>query len=188
MKKTIEDAVIFATQAHRGMKRKAKGRAYILHPLEVMVIVSALTEDEDVLAAAVLHDTVEDTSVTLEDITREFGERVSVLVAAESEDKHREVAAKDSWVSRKQETISHLQNASRETRLICLGDKLANLREMARDHKVLGDALWERFHQNDPAMHAWYYRSVFEILEKEFGDAAAIREYRSLLREVFGDK
>ncbi len=72
----IESAVQYAVFAHAGTKRKGKDRPYILHPVETMTIVAGMTEDEDVIAAAVLHDAVEDTSVTPEDIEREFGERV----------------------------------------------------------------------------------------------------------------
>ena len=182
----IEQAVLYATVAHMGTKRKGKERAYILHPLEVLTIVGSITEDEDVLAAAVLHDTVEDTSTTKEDILRLFGERVASLVAAESEDKRKGQKAEDTWMIRKQETIELLKYAGRDTKLICLGDKLSNLREISRDYEVLGEELWQVFNQKDPAMHKWYYSSLFEILEEEFKGAGAIEEYRELLRKVFG--
>ena len=188
MKGTFEDAVIFAANAHSGAKRKGKDRAYILHPLEVAMIVSTLTTDEAVLSAAVLHDTVEDTPTTREDIARTFGEDVARLVAAESENKRENLPAASTWQIRKQETIDHLRFADRNTRLICLGDKLANLREIARDYKKSGDDIWQRFNQKDKGMHGWYYRSIFEILEKEFGSVPPIEEYRALLIQVFGEQ
>ena len=184
----LEDAIIFATKAHAGTKRKGKNRPYILHPLEVMTIVGGITDDEDVLAAAVLHDTVEDTDVTREDIERSFGPRIASLVAAESENKREDRPAEETWQVRKQETIDHLQKASREVKLICLGDKLANLREIARDYAVLGDALWDRFNQKDKSMHGWYYGSVWRVLRDEFGNLEPIKEYQRLLVSVFGDK
>ena len=187
MKGTFEDAVIFAANAHRGAKRKGKDRAYILHPLEVAVIVSTLTTDEAVLAAAVLHDTVEDTPATREDISTAFGEDVARLVAAESENKRENLPAASTWQIRKQETVEHLRSADKETKLICLGDKLANLREIARDHDMFGEALWQRFNQKDKRMHEWYYRSIFEILAYEFGPVPPIEEYRTLLTRVFGE-
>ena len=188
MGKLLDDAIQFAVKAHAGVNRKGKKRPYILHPLEAMLIASGLTEDEEVLAAAVLHDTVEDTPVTREDIERSFGKRVADLVAAESENKRPELAASDTWEIRKSETIAHLKTASREAKLICLGDKLSNIREMARDYAVLGDALWQRFSVKDKSKHAWYYRSVCDELDEEFKDARPIREYRALLEEVFGEK
>ena len=183
----IEKAVCFAAAAHAGARRKGKNRPYILHPLEAMTIVGSLTDDEEVLAAAVLHDTVEDTPVTLAEIGREFGSRVAELVGAESENKRPGQSAAGTWKLRKQETIEHLKTAGRDVRLICLGDKLANLRELARDYAALGDRLWERFNQKDKAMHGWYYRSLFEILVSEFGDVPALAEYRELLKRIWGD-
>ena len=182
-----EKAILFALKAHDGTKRKGKDRPYILHPLEVLTIVSAQTEDEDVLAAAVLHDTVEDTAVTLTDIEREFGAPVAKLVQAESENKRPERPAEETWQLRKQETVERVKKASRGAKLICLGDKLANLREISRDYNALHDKLWERFSQKDKAKHAWYYRSICDILEAEFGTIPPIREYRILLKEVFGE-
>ncbi len=181
----IEKAVIFAVNAHAGTKRKGKDRLYILHPLEAMTIVGSITEDENVLAAAVLHDTVEDTDTTREDILRNFGPRVAELVDAESENKREDQKAEDTWQIRKQQTIDHLKDADRDAKLICLGDKLANLREISRDYESLGPELWQRFNQRDPEMHGWYYRSLFEVLEQEFKGAPAIEEYAVLLGKVF---
>ena len=186
--KLLDDAIHFATKAHAGVSRKGKTRPYILHPLEAMNIASTLTEDEEVLAAAVLHDTVEDTDVTKADIRAAFGSRVADLVAAESEDKCKDLPAESTWETRKQETIEALKTKSRDIKTICLGDKLSNLRELSRDYAELGDALWERFNQKDKAMHCWYYSSLYEILKDEFGDVPAIREYGNLLEKVFDRK
>ena len=183
----VETAIQYALLAHAGMKRKGKERPYILHPLEVLCIVSTMTEDEDVLAAAVLHDTVEDTSVTLSDIREHFGERIASIVASESENKRENQSAESTWRIRKQETIDHLKSSDRDVKLICLGDKLSNLREIARDYALLGNALWERFNQKDKAMHRWYYDSILELLAETFGEVPAIREYRELMETVFGE-
>ena len=183
----FEEAIAFAVEKHAGVMRKRETLPYILHPLEAAVIVSSMTDDEEVLAAAVLHDTVEDTEVTAADIEREFGARVAALVTAESEDKMRSLPAEESWKLRKQATVDHLKTLGRDEKLICLGDKLANIREMSRDHALLGDKLWERFNQKDKREYAWYYKSILGVLEEEFGPAAPIREYRELLRNVFGE-
>ena len=182
----IGKAITFAVDAHGDARRKGKERLYILHPIEVMTIVASLTEDEDVIAAAVLHDVVEDTDKGEAAIREAFGDRVAELVMTESEKKMRDIPSETSWELRKQATIDRLQTASHDAKLICLGDKLANIREMSRDYDLLGDALWSRFNQKDKSKHAWYYWSVFRVLEKEFGDVAPIREYRELLEHVFG--
>lgn len=184
--RVIEKAILFATEAHMGINRKGKTRPYILHPLEVLTIVASLTEEEDVLAAAVLHDTVEDTETTREDILREFGARIAALVASESEDKREAQPAENTWKIRKSETLRHLMDADRDTKLICLGDKLANLREIGRDYAALGDDLWDRFNQKDKNLHGWYYSSIYKVLIAAFGDVPPIREYKNLLLDVFG--
>ena len=76
----LEKAIGFAMRAHHGMRRKKENLPYIIHPLEVVTILAGMTDDEDVLSAAVLHDTVEDTGVSLEIIGKEFGSRVMELV------------------------------------------------------------------------------------------------------------
>ena len=183
----IEKAVIFATRAHAGNFRKGKDKPYILHPIEAMAIVKQFTDDEDVLAAAVLHDTVEDTSVTVERLEKEFGPRVAELVASVSEDKKKERTAESTWKERKQETIDGLKNASRDTKLLCLGDKLSNLREMSEDYADIGDELWERFNQKDKRMHAWYYREIYKILaaEEELRWTNEMFEFEGALDFVF---
>lgn len=184
--KKLGKAIKFAVDAYGDTTRKGKNRLYILHPVEAMTIVASLTEDEDVLAAAVLHDVVEDAGVTKEELREAFGDRVAELVMAESEDKMRDIPSEASWKARKQATIDHLAGLERDALLICLGDKLANIREMSRDYKEIGDKLWDRFNQKDKAMHAWYYSSIFLILAETLGDNPPIREYRALLKEVFG--
>ena len=183
---TVERAIQYAVFAHAETKRKGKDRPFILHPIEALTIAASMTDDEEVLAAAVLHDVVEDTNLEAEDIEREFSPRVKALVMAESEDKMKDLPAGASWKMRKQATIDHLHGLCRDAKIICLGDKLANIREMARDYRVLGDALWDRFNQKDKDEHAWYYRSICDVLGAEFGDNMMIREYRMLLEEVFG--
>ena len=119
---TIGKAIQFAVDAHGDTTRKGKTRLYILHPIQAMTIVASLTENEDVLAAAVLHDVVEDTSIKPGDLEREFGPRVKELVMAESEDKMRGIPSEASWEARKQATIDHLAGLERDALLICLGD------------------------------------------------------------------
>ena len=189
-----EQAVLYAVYAHMGAVRKGTRRPYILHPLEVLTIVSSLTEDEDTLAAAVLHDTGEDTRVTLEDIRRDFGPETARLVGAESENNREDRPAEDTWLTRKQETVEHLERTgaegtprSRSILYICLGDKLANLREIARNERELGPVFWERFNQKDKRMHAWYYTSVYRALKKALGDLPPLEEFAALLEAVFGD-
>ena len=81
----LDRAIIFAVRAHAGTERRGKGFPYIVHPMEAMEIVATMTPDQELLAAAALHDTVEDTDVTVDQLRAEFGDRIADLVAAESD-------------------------------------------------------------------------------------------------------
>lgn len=181
----FEKATLFAVNAHAGQARKSKGTPYILHPLEAATIVGRITKDEEVMAAAVLHDTLEDTSVTKAELEKEFGKRIADLVEAESEDKMRDIAADESWILRKKDTIKHLRNAGADVKLVCFGDKLANLREMRADYDVVGDKLWERFNQKDKALHCWYYESILDAVSDTLGDIPEVKEYGDILSHIF---
>lgn len=181
----VEKAIHFATKAHAGAVRKGTDRPYILHPLEAMAIVSRLTDDQDVIAAAVLHDTVEDTPVTIEDLEREFGPRVAALVASVSENKRDSLPAGATWSERKQETIDGLKLVARDTRLLCLGDKLSNLRDLYADHRKIGDELWTRFNQKDKRLHQWYYGEICRILKEDFRESWEMREFEEKLSFIF---
>ena len=76
----LDRAIEYAVRAHKNTERRGKGFPYIVHPLEAMTIAATMTSDQELLAAAVLHDVVEDTGVTLDDLRREFGERVAFVV------------------------------------------------------------------------------------------------------------
>ena len=180
----LDRAIIFAVKAHAGVERNGKGFPYIVHPLEAVEIVATITPDQELLAAAALHDTVEDTGVTLEELRLEFGDHVASLVATESEDKVPNMSEEESWHSRKQAAIDRLAHASHEAKIVALGDKLSNMRAIARDYAILGDALWSRFHTSDPKEHAWHYRGLADSL-CELHDTDAYREFETLINQVF---
>ncbi len=180
----LDRAIVFAVKAHAGTERRGKGFPYIVHPLEAMEIVATMTPDQELLAAAALHDTVEDTSVTVEDIRAQFGDRVASLVQSESDVFIEGRSEEDSWHDRKQAAIDRLAAASHEAKMVALGDKLSNMRAIARDYAVKGDALWSLFHAKDPKDHEWHYRGLAESL-KELSDTFAYKEFVSLIDQVF---
>ena len=180
----LDRAIVFAVQAHAGTERRGKGFPYIIHPMEAMEIVATMTTDQEILAAAALHDTVEDTEVTVEQIRDEFGDRIAALVADESEDRPEGVNEEESWHDRKRAAINHLAKASHDAKMVALGDKLSNMRAIARDYAVMGDALWSRFHAQDPKDHEWHYRGLADAL-RELDGTEAYREFESLINKVF---
>lgn len=181
----LDRAIVFAVRAHAGTERRGKGFPYIVHPMEAMEIVATMTPDQELLAAAALHDTVEDTDVTVEQIRAEFGERIASLVAAESDAFVEGVSDEDSWHDRKKAAIERLAKAPHDAKIVALGDKLSNMRAIARDYAVQGDALWTLFHAKDPKDHAWHYRGLADSL-RELQDTFAFREFESLIDQVFG--
>jgi len=180
----LDRAIVFAVKAHAGTERRGKGFPYIVHPMEAMEIVSTITPDQELLAAAVLHDTVEDTEVTEEQIRKEFGDRVASIVASESDTFEEGVKEEDSWHARKQAAIERLTSASMDAKIVALGDKLSNMRAIARDYSKVGDRLWDLFHVKDPKDHEWHYRGLADSL-KELSGTGAYEEFISLIDEVF---
>ncbi len=180
----LDRAIIFAVNAHAGTERRGKGYPYIVHPLEAMEIVATMTPDQELLAAAALHDTVEDTDVTVEQIRAEFGDRIATLVADESEERPQGVSDEESWHDRKRAAINHLANASHDAKIVALGDKLSNMRAIARDYAEIGDALWNRFHSKNPKDHEWHYRGLADAL-RELSDTSAFQEFERLINQVF---
>lgn len=182
----VSEAIAFAAMVHDGMQRKKSSAPYILHPMEASVIVGTMTDDQDLIAAAVLHDVVEDTDITIEEIEKRFGNRVRELVESETEDKRADLPPAETWRIRKEESLAVLKNTDDlGVLMIWLGDKLANMRSIYRDWKVEGDVMWQRFNQKDVKEQAWYYRSIVALTER-LSDTSAWLEYKTLTELVFG--
>ena len=182
----LDKAIIFAVKAHANTERRGKGYPYIVHPMEAVEIVASITNDQELLAAAALHDTIEDTDATLEEIRATFGDRVADIVDGETEKREPGYDEVASWHARKEAAIKHLQQASREVKIVALGDKLSNIRAIARDYRQLGDKLWDRFHApNGKADHEWHYRSLVGAFV-ELADTFAFQEFVQWVDEVFG--
>lgn len=173
-------AVVYAEKAHAGAIRKGSKVPYITHPLETALIVSLITDDEELITAALLHDVIEDAGKTEEEIETLFGKRVADLVAAESEDKSK------SWIERKGATIKFLGHAHTDHKILALGDKLSNIRSTARDAIILEEEIWNRFNEKRKEYHAWYYWGIAEVL-RELAGYPQYQEYVKLCQLVFGN-
>ena len=175
----FDRAAQFAIEAHRGTERRGKGFPYIIHPMEAAAIVATVTNDPEMLAAAILHDTVEDTDVTIEQIEEMFGPRVAHLVNVETAQKGA------SWRARRELQIERFRQADRDSQIVAMGDKLSNLRAIALDHRALGDALWSRFHAPEGKKDIeWYYRGIADALVN-LADTAPYQEYLALIEDTF---
>lgn len=180
----FDEAVRFAIEAHQGTERRGKGYPYLIHVMEAASIVATITNDQEMLAAAMLHDTVEDTDVTLEQIREKFGDRVARLVRFET-------APLDpmmSWREKKTVQVKQLESATYDSKVVALGDKLSNMRGIAWDYRQMGDKVWSIFHApNGKRDVEWYYRSLAAAM-KELSDTLAYQEFVRLLEETFSER
>lgn len=177
----FDRAAKFAIDAHSGTERRRKGYPYILHPMEVAGIVATITTDPEIISAAILHDTVEDTDVTIGQIREQFGERVARLVQYET----CPLPKNDPWHDRKQAQADLIASAPRDSKIVALGDKLSNLRTISGDYDQIGDQLWKRFKApNGKEDMAWYYRTLANAL-RELAGTPPYEEYLQLMDKIF---
>jgi (p)ppGpp synthase/HD superfamily hydrolase len=179
----IFDAIEFAADSHRGHYRKGTKIPYIIHPLNVAKILIDARCAEAVAVAGILHDTVEDTPASLDDIRRRFGEAVARIVEGASEpDKSK------SWEQRKTHTIRFLKTAPEEVLLVSCADKIENLEAIRRDRERVGEEVWARFKRGRDQQE-WYYRSVLAALEERLTaepGLSLVSQLKEAVADVFG--
>jgi (p)ppGpp synthase/HD superfamily hydrolase len=181
----IDKAIRFACKAHQGTTRKTRKIPSVLHPLEAGIIAMRMTDDHNTIAACILHDVVEDTPYVLEDIRREFGDRVAFLVDSETEDKMRDRPKEETWIERKKQLLSKIENTDdREVKVLWVSDKLANMRDFYRLYLVEGDKMWNHFNMKDPEVQKKYYLRVLECLSS-MEDEPAYQELKAYIYTIF---
>lgn len=158
----VERAMRTAAMAHRDQTRKASALPYIAHPASVaMILVRAGFDEPHVLAAALLHDVVEDTDVTLADLARDYPPEVIDIVAALSEEKTDADGNKRPWKERKVDHIAVIASAPIAAQAVALADKLHNLTSTLVDLLVVGIAVWDRFNAARDEF-LWYHDAMIE--------------------------
>lgn len=154
----LEKAIIIATMAHMGHKRKGNEIPYIFHHMEVGYILASEECREALIVAGILHDTIEDTDLTAESIEELFGIEIKDLVLGASES-NRNVRG-ITWEERKLHTLEYLEiRATRDVKLVSCADKLSNIRSMGKDLSAEKDKLWTRFNEGHE-MQKWYYEGL----------------------------
>lgn len=175
------DAIIFAFNAHREQPRKGTDIPYIVHPLSVAQILMRWGCSLNLVIAGILHDTVEDTDVSLEDIEKNFGTKIRKIVEDLTEP-----SKSLPWELRKQHTLDRLKTLDEGTLLVALADKLDNIKSIEKDIKTVD--VWRRF--NSPKeKQEWYYRSLVEVFLERFKDSQhreKVFEFKSVVERVFG--
>ena len=179
----IDEAMEFAARAHVGQVRKGTDIPYIAHPAAIGVSLARAGCDDEVVAAGILHDTVEDTEVTLQELRARFGERVASIVEGCSEpDRWR------TWEERKEHTLAYLPSAPIEVRMVSLVDKLYNAQSILRGARSGDVDLWSRF-KRGREQQEWYYRGLVAALCTVGDGEEALpfcEEFRGVVEELFG--
>lgn len=176
----IDKAILFATKAHGKQTRKGTDIPYITHPYAVGMYLQKANCSPEVIAAGILHDTLEDTPTTIEELKEAFGEKVTNLVIAASEnDKSL------SWEERKRHTIESLKTSSLEEIQVVVADKLHNLRSIRSDLLEHGDKIWMRFNRGKRDQH-WYYASIVKAIKNRKNEFDLISELEEEVKQVFG--
>jgi myo-inositol-1(or 4)-monophosphatase len=91
------------------------------------------------------------------------------------------------WHERKRKSIDRIKEAPLDGKIVAMGDKLSNMRAIARDYAQQGDKLWSLFHANDPKDHEWHYRALADAL-RDLKDTFAFQEFETLINQVFGNR
>lgn len=178
---TIDKAIVFAARAHSGQRRKGTRIPYIVHPLGVARILIQRGCPDHVVLSGILHDTVEDTPVTLEEIRQGFGCDVAALVDAATESDRN-----DTWENRKKHTIGMVHTLSDEAAILVLADKLDNIRAIREDLEANGEAVWDRF-KRPREQQKWYYESLAAAFAGRSADQqqSLLNRFKAEVERVF---
>ena len=179
---TIEEkALKFAINAHKGQVRKSEpDKPMIFHPINVGHILKEYDFDENVVASGFLHDVVEDTKYTFDDIKKKFGDDILSLVYGASEpDKSLE------WEDRKKHTINSIKNMDLRHKAVICADKISNLEDLNIIFGKTGSVDFSAFKRGFYDQQ-WYYTSIYEALvEGEEEIHPIFKRYYDILQKVF---
>ncbi len=181
----LDKALAVAADAHRTQLRKGSAIPYIIHPVHAAILLLKYQFPEDAVVAAVLHDVVEDTDITLGKIEQEFGATVAQLVDQVSEKKFAEgtEGKKLPWRVRKQEQLDRLVKADTLAAAVKAADALHNCHSMLRDLHAQGNALWQRF-RGSADDQLWYYTALLAVLRQRLGAHPICAELEAAVAEL----
>lgn len=176
----FHDAFLFASEKHAAQTRKQTPIPYIAHLMSVAALVLEAGGDEDLAIAGLLHDVVEDCGgkPMLDEVRRRFGHRVAHVVEGCTD---ADTYPKPPWRERKQAYLQHLQQADGDVRLVSAADKLHNAREILKDYREGGEAVWDRFKGKREGT-LWYYRALADELSKE--NNCIVRQLQRVVSEL----
>ncbi len=161
----IEKAIKKASFLHRNQERKRDGTPYISHLFSVVLILLDYTDEEDIIIGGILHDTIEDTNYTSEEMTDDFGDTINRIVLGVTEDK-----SIKNWEERKNKYRENLKSASLESLMVCAADKIHNLMSLKDAYETYGDDLWKSFECPSPEKYFEYHEAVLKILKEKLNN------------------
>lgn len=179
-----EKAKLFAINAHMGQVRKSEpDKPMIIHPISVGQLLESLGYDDNVVAAGYLHDVIEDTKYTSEDIEKEFGQDIACLVNSASEpDKSL------SWEERKKHTIAQTKNLPLRNKAVICADKISNLEDLFLKFEKSGIRDFSPFKKGEEDQK-WYYTSIYEsLITNEDQNLPIFIKLKDILDKVFNKK
>lgn len=178
-----EDALRLAAVAHFDQKRKGSGLPYIIHPVQVSVILLRHGFPVEVAVAGLLHDVVEDQGHELTEIEGRFGTRVAEIVAALTERKMDAQGAKRPWSVRKQEGLRQMRRGSPQAVAVKAADALHNVRSFVSEVRERGGQVWRHFN-GGPQAQIEYYRRVLEIAKERLQNHPLVDELVDAIDEL----
>ncbi len=174
------NALIYAIKAHENQKRK-DGKPYISHPISVAIELAKNSADDDLISAGLLHDAIEDTTVTYDEIEETFGREIADLVLCDTENK------KLPWEERKQSVIDFLSSsADRKAQMLICADKLANLKDIKNMLDEYGEDAWNVF-KRGRQQQKWFYCKLVEAL-KPIDDLDMYKELKQTTLSLFEEE
>ena len=177
----IQEAINKAAELHRGQVRKGGGLPYIVHPFSAAMILLDYTNDDNIIAAGLLHDVLEDVEdYNFKDLKRDFGEKIATIVKEGSQEG--QDLGKENWRERKESYLRHLGNASHEAMMVCAADKIHNLISLIEAYKKRGKEVFKKF--NAPINEKMeFYGKVLEILQRRL-DNKIVQEFSSVYQKA----
>ncbi|MGI5898056.1 MAG: HD domain-containing protein [Candidatus Dojkabacteria bacterium] len=173
-----EKAKIFAINAHANQVRKINGEPAVCHPIAVANILGQYNYDDEVISAGYLHDTVEDTNNTIEDIERLFGSRVASLVNLASEpDKSLP------WEERKSHTITVVRDNPIDDTVVILADKIQNMEDLTSNLQLYGLSIFN-FFKRGVEKKLWYFESVYSAVNSTNSELPIVKRLGESLTKL----
>ena len=172
----------FAIAAHDGQRRAGNGRPFVVHPAEVArILLGYYPENEELAVAGWLHDTVEDTSTTVEEIAKLFGERVAGLVFSVTD------MDGGTWRKTRQLVLNKLERAEPDTLRLKVADGFSNSHSLFRDCLIRGtNSRGRTSRATNPEDMYWYHGGICRVAERKIGAEPLVRQYRDLIELLWG--